>query len=155
VQKQNVKLSGRAGTVLIVGDAGSGKSSLWKAILKSQLNGQVPRIVASSPLLYGYLDFEGIDDRYAEAIDAPQINRIDLWTLQQLGGDDGGQDIPDGKFLSCVLNASSVEETVIMLCVDLSNPPDLARSVCEWIKLLQSHIVDVTTPEQVLPVSAI
>ena len=130
---------------MLVGDSGSGKSTLWKAILKSQAPGiPVPRAVQSSPLLYGYLEFEGVD----ENTDTFQTHRIDLWTLQQLNGSETLA--PDGTFLSCVLTSSSIEQTCIVLCVDLSNPSDAASSVCEWIKLLQTHIESVVPPDQVI-----
>ena len=128
----------------MIGDAGAGKATLWKALLKSQPNSILPRVVKSSPLLYGFLEFDGVD----EQSETPQTHRIDLWALQQI--DDYEKGNPDGKFLSCVLNPSSIDRTVILLCVDLSSPSDIASSMCGWLKLLESTIESVTTAEQVV-----
>jgi hypothetical protein len=138
--------SRRVGTGIIVGDAATGKASLWKALLQSQPNATAPRIVQGSPLLYGYLEFDGTDDQ----ADSPQKHRIDLWAVQQ--PDDTGKGNPDGKFLSCVMNKVSIDDTVILLCLDLSNPSDIAQSLSGWIKLLQSHIASITAPDQVIEI---
>ncbi len=142
--EQTSRSSRRVGTAIIVGDAAAGKASLWKALLQSQPNATTPRIVQGSPLLYGYLEFDGTDDQS----DSPQKHRIDLWTVQQ--PDDTAKGTPDGKFLSCVLNSVSIDDTVILLCLDLSNPSDIATTLSGWIKLLQSHIASITAADQVI-----
>ncbi len=142
--EQTSRSSRRVGTGVIVGDTAAGKASLWRALLQSQPNATTPRIVQGSPLLYGYLEFDGTDDQS----DTLQKHRIDLWAVQQ--PDDTEKGSPDGKFLSCVLNSVSIEDTIILLCLDLSNPSDIARSFFGWIKILQSHIASITTADQVI-----
>jgi GTPase SAR1 family protein len=143
LQEQTSRSSRRVGTCIIVGDAAAGKASLWKALLQSQPNGTTPRIVQGNPLLYGYLEFDGTD----EQSDSPQKHRVDLWAVQQ--PEETVKGSPDGRFLSCVLNSVTISETVIFLCLDLSNPSDIAKSLSGWIELLQSHITSIAAADQV------
>eukprot|EP01091_Cochliopodium_minus_P008471 TRINITY_DN1928_c0_g1_i1.p1 TRINITY_DN1928_c0_g1~~TRINITY_DN1928_c0_g1_i1.p1 ORF type:complete len:430 (-),score=156.64 TRINITY_DN1928_c0_g1_i1:49-1338(-) len=111
-------------TVLIVGDAGSGKASLISRIHKLDFEDSITKGMG---LDYSY------DDIYDNSQDL--VGRINFWRLE---GEDMHKHLT--KF---VVNEQTIEDTLIVITLDLSSPWNLVQSLNKWLKIISDMVENV------------
>eukprot|EP00605_Chrysophyceae_sp_TOSAG23-4_P002361 GSChrysophyteH1.ASY1.ANO1.2609.1 assembled CDS len=109
-------------TVLVVGDAGVGKSSMIQSFLKPNSTKQPKPTFA---LEYSFARRKNAGDKGGKSL-------AHIWEL--------GGDIYEPKLLEIALTTENLSNASIIICLDLSKPQDCFASMKQWVSLLRSHI---------------
>ena len=116
------ELAEDSSTVLIVGDPGSGKSSLMQGFLKPN-NNKDPKTTFA------------LEYSFARRKNAGGSGGKTLAHIWELGGD-----IREPKLLEIPLALESLASTSVIITIDLSKPEDCFVSLERWIQLIRSHL---------------
>eukprot|EP01091_Cochliopodium_minus_P007050 TRINITY_DN1698_c0_g1_i1.p1 TRINITY_DN1698_c0_g1~~TRINITY_DN1698_c0_g1_i1.p1 ORF type:complete len:462 (-),score=117.18 TRINITY_DN1698_c0_g1_i1:86-1342(-) len=108
-------------TVLLLGDRGSGKAALITKIHRLDYEDSITKGMG--------LDFS-YDDVYDKSQDL--IGRINYWRLE---GDDLHK-----YLISFVINEQTIENSLIIITLDLSTPWNLVESLNKWLKISSEAI---------------
>eukprot|EP01102_Stenamoeba_stenopodia_P009650 TRINITY_DN2851_c0_g2_i1.p1 TRINITY_DN2851_c0_g2~~TRINITY_DN2851_c0_g2_i1.p1 ORF type:complete len:539 (+),score=189.16 TRINITY_DN2851_c0_g2_i1:35-1618(+) len=115
-------------TIIMLGDRHSGKTTLLM-----RLRGQ--EISPTTDLSTGTaLDYSFLEVTEEETDDV--IARINVWQLE------GDENVGKGM-LNLAVNASTLEDTLALIVVDLSQPWKAARSLKKWLAVLENHVESI------------
>ena len=122
LNQKSSDLAEDSSTVLIVGDPGSGKSSLIQGFLKPN-NNKDPKTTFA------------LEYSFARRKNAGGSGGKTLAHIWELGGD-----IREPKLLEIPLALETLASTSVIITVDLSKPEDSFVSLERWIKLIRTHL---------------
>jgi len=114
-------------TVLVIGDSGSGKSSLVQSFLKPNST-KVPKPTFALEYSFARRKNAGGD----KGGDAKTLAHI--WEL--------GGDIYEPKLLEVALTVDNLSTAAVIICVDLSKPQDSFASMKQWISTIRGHLAN-------------
>ena len=115
-------------TVLVVGDSGSGKSSLIQSFLKPNST-KVPKPTFALEYSFARRKNAGGDKGVGGGKTLAHI-----WEL--------GGDIYEPKLLEVALTMDNLSSAAVIICVDLSKPQDCFASMKQWISTIRGHITN-------------
>ena len=140
----NEREDASSSTILMVGDAGCGKSSLIQAFLKPNATKEPKTTFA---LEYCFARRKnanaGIASAGAGAVlnasagDKPGKTAVSqsLAHIWELGGD-----IYEPKLLNIALSAGTLPSAAVIVCIDLSKPQDCYLSLKRWMTVVREHL---------------
>ena len=111
-------------TILIVGDAGCGKSSLIQSFLKPNSNKEPKSTFA--------LEYCFAKRKNASNSDKDGKTLAHIWEL--------GGDIYEPKLLTIPLSTVTLPTSAVIICLDLSKPQDCFLSLKRWLSTIREHL---------------
>lgn len=111
-------------TIVVVGDFGSGKSSLLQSFLKPTISKEPKPTVA---LEYSFA-------RKKASSSSSNVSKL-VANIWELGGD-----INEPKLLDFPITSKTLPECNICICLDLSKPKNVVHSLMHWISVVRDAI---------------
>lgn len=118
--------------VIFVGDAGCGKATLVSRLCASRAGAGDPAASSAHAGVLAYNFVDAIDPTEADAdADDPGVARISFYSLGMT---------QFGELLDIPLQSGTLEQTVVMIGIDLSKPWRALDSLREWLALVEARV---------------
>ena len=118
--------------VIFVGDAGCGKATLVSRLCASRAGAGDPAASSAHAGVLAYNFVDAIDPTEADAdADDPGVARISFYSLGMT---------QFGELLDIPLQSGTLEQTVVMIGIDLSKPWRALDSLREWLALVETRV---------------
>lgn len=121
-----------ARTVVFLGDIGAGKRTMLSKLTKKEIDEEPLR---GNSLGYTFMD---VTTDHSEADAEEGTSRMNLWTMP-------GEE--KGDLLSFAINKATIENLVVVIAVDLSQPHKIEKSLTHWTELLKTQLDKVMTED--------
>lgn len=128
IDQQDNESSGFETVTLIVGETGSGKTSLLNNFLKASSSSNSKQPKSTFGLDYSFARKKGTVTSSSGTQGGGKVV-AHLWEL--------GGDMTESELVKVPLALSTLKHTSVIICIDLSKPHNVLQSLLKWIDLIQ------------------